>query len=80
MAGCVCVWGRGEERWGRGGEEENCDICDMAQSLNPSTKKDFMQFSKRYSPETRTFSNDIACNLALCEKKVEKAWNSHNSW
>ena len=68
---------------GGGREEEDCvlDICDLDQTLKPTVEKDFMQFSKRYSPGISTFSKDIACyHQALCQTKqnLKIGCNSHN--
>ena len=44
-----------EEDGGGDGAEENCDICDINQTLYPTAEKNFMLLSKRYSPETSNF-------------------------
>ena len=46
---CVgVVMGKWIGGWGGG-----FDTCDMDQTLYVTTKKDFMQHSKRYSPEKK---------------------------
>ena len=77
--GWLCVLGWGERGWGR--DREVCDICaDVDQILYPITEKDFMQLSKRYSPETSSFAKDIAWNQVFYPKgKLKKGNYSYNN-